>query len=148
MRILQLLPFWLLLSCLCIPLSPQAKEESGPLHSYLNHWITLSEKVITYQEEIHTYYREYSIYWHARLYQEKMKGGLSAWEHDEAYWESWSTSLSYVPVSPYTELQRQLLEKGKILSQNLTTHSTGKAYLKEPHLETLRALMQQWDGLF
>ncbi|MEM8901394.1 MAG: vWA domain-containing protein [Bacteroidota bacterium] len=148
MRIQKLLPFWLLLSCLCIPLHQQAKEELGPLHSYLNHWITLSEKVITYQEEIHTYYQEYSIYWHARLYQEKMKGGLAAWEHDEAYWESWSTSLSRVPASPYMELQQQLLEKGRSLSHKLATHSLDKAYLKEPHLETLQELMQQWDGLF
>ncbi|MEL6194311.1 MAG: vWA domain-containing protein, partial [Bacteroidota bacterium] len=138
----------LLLSCLCLPLHQQAKEELGPLHSYLNHWITLSEKVITYQEEIHTYYREYSIYWHARLYQEKMKGGLPAWEHDEVYWEDWSTSLSQVPASPYAELQQQLWEKGKTLSQKLAKHSSDKAYLKEPHLETLRELMQQWDGLF
>ena len=148
MRIQKLLPFWLLLSSLCIPIHLQAKEESSPLHSYLNHWITLSEKVISYQEEIHTYYQEYSIYWHARLYQEKMKGGLSAWEHDETYWESWAASLSRVPTSSYADLQQQLLEKGKILSQKLAKHSSEKTYLKEPHLETLQELMQQWDGLF
>lgn len=149
MNIVKLFPLWLLYAYICLSY-PAANAQQGDkhLHAYLSRWIVLSDSITAYQQDVHTYYRDYSIHWHARLYQEKMKGGLRRWEHNEEFWEEWEKLLIGIQATEaYLQVQKKCLRKAHEVSLSLAEHTSSQVYLKDPHLQLIQDLMQQWDGI-